>query len=163
MSREIFSRVTDSVKSKLLPQRGLKASLKREVKSCFEYFDRTGGGPISSLHANGVTLEKLSDGSGYAIEIQEYRVPGGGDTSRFTYKDRITIRGKNVTMRRIGPVETSVRQSIPRKEVETVIYMIQHVTVPYETYVEDRIKRRAQAENLLVKARGRLPTRRAQA
>jgi hypothetical protein len=159
MPREIFSRATDSVKSKLLPQRGLKATLRREVKSCLDYFDGTDGGPISSLHVNGLTIGKLETGKGYYIEIQEYRDPGEIDDARFTYKDRIIIQGRKITMRRVSPVETSARQSIPRKEVEKVIYMIQHVTVPYREKVEGRKERREKVAGLFTRIRGRFPVR----
>jgi hypothetical protein len=159
MPREFLSRFSDNVKSKLLPQRGLKASLRREVANCFEYFDKIDGGPISSLHANGLTLTKLDRGKGYAVEIEEYRAPEEIDNIKFTYKDRITIRGRKILMQQINPVETLARQSISREKVETVIYMIQHVTVPYQQNIEGKRKRRARAEDLVARATGRLPAR----
>ncbi len=164
MSPEIIFRAADSIKSKMLPQRGLKGKLKREVESCLDYFDEAKrGGPISSIHANGLTIGKLEDGSGYYVEIEEYRIPGEIDYVRFTYKDRIMVQGRRVTMQHTDKTEASFRQSLNRGEVEKIICMIQNITVPYKEVVEIRKTkqeaRRAKAESLITKARGRLPAK----
>lgn len=162
MRPELISRAADSVKSRILPQRGLKGHLRREVKSCFDYFDEPRrGGPISELHVNGLTLKKSST-NGYDVEIKEYRWPDKIDTERFTYVDKIKIRGRKVSMQRVSPVAASARQSLPREEAETVIYMIQHATVGYQETVEDRKEKREKVKNLFEKIRdfrGRLVAR----
>jgi len=66
-------------------------------------------------------------------------------------------------MQHIDKTQVSFRQSLKREEVEKIIYMIQHITVPYkevvEEVVETRKKRRAKAESWIMKARGRLPAK----
>jgi len=153
MPPEFLSRAADSAKSKLLPQRGLKGRLRREVKACFDYFDENRhGGPISSLHANELTIEKIK--GGYRVAIEIFRAPG--------HKDSITIQGRRVTVQQISPVETLPRQSLPRKEVDRIISRIQNVTVPYRESVEARKERRIKVKNLFDRIkdfRGRFPAR----
>jgi hypothetical protein len=150
MPPEIFSRAADNVKSRLLPQYGLKARLTREVEACFDYFDETRrGGPISELHANGLILTKLEKKKGYRVEIEVFRAPG--------CKDSLEIHGRKVTMQRISSMGASARRFLPKEEVDKIIGRIQNVTVPYREIVEARQKRRAKVVNLLTRIRGRPP------
>ena len=152
MPREIFSRAADSVKSKLLPQRGLKGRLRREVKNCFDYFDKPShGGPISELHANGLTLAKLGKKKRYRVEIEVFSAP--------RHKDSLEIHGRKVTMQRISSVGASARRFLPKEEVDKIIGRIQNVTVPYREKVEGRKERRKKVAGLFTRIRVRLPAK----
>lgn len=155
MPPEIISRATDSVKSRLLPQYGLKGRLKGEVEACFDYFDKPGrGGPISELHANGLVLTKLEQKNAYRVEIEVFRAP--------MYKDSLIIRGRKVTMQRIDSAGASPRQFLSREDVDKIIGRIQNVTVPYHETVEGRKQKREKVKNLFERIRdfrGRLPAK----
>jgi hypothetical protein len=152
MPGETLSRATDNIKSKLLPQRGLKRRLRSEVEACFDYFDKPNhGGPISALHVNGLTLEKLKGEKVYRVEFEVFYAPG--------HKDSLVLKGRKVTMQRVSSAGISARQFLPRAEVDGIISKIQHATVPYREKVESRRERREKVKNLLTRLTGRLPAR----
>jgi hypothetical protein len=157
MRPEFLSSAADNLKSKILPQRGLKRDLNKTVANVVDYFEGARrGGPISELHANGLVIGKLNDGKGHYIEIDVFAPASPW------HRDRLTIKGNRVSMRQVGPVESSPRQSLPKPEVERIIYRIQHVTVPYANVVESKNNRRDKAKSLFDRIkdfRGRFPAK----
>jgi len=161
-----FSSFIDKARSFFPEQRGLRKTLRREVEGCFDFFDeKYNGVPISEIHANGLTIGRLEGGKGYAVKIQEYRYPASPeekpkiDLERFTYQDVLTIKDGKMNMRRASAGRSFTRQSLPREQAESIIFMLQHVTVPYNEKVKQRQNRRGKAKRILDKVKGRLPAR----
>jgi hypothetical protein len=153
MPPELIYRATDSIKSRFLPQSGLKGQLRREVESCFDYFDEgRRGGPISEIHANGLVLKKLERKGEYGIEIDVFKAPIPW------HQDQLIIKGKKVLMRQINPVNSSPRQRLPREEVVTIIRRIQNVTVPYGETVKLRQEKRERVKSVFEQIKERIST-----
>jgi hypothetical protein len=124
MPPEIFSRVVDGFRDRLPDRAGLKSRLLHEVTTCADAFDGT-------LHVNGLTIGKLENAGEYFVEIREYRYPPPQcgekqkiDEGRFSYTDRLVVKGDRVTMHRISSDQVSSYKSVSREKVESIIYML---------------------------------------
>lgn len=101
MFKEILRRVK---KDAVLPlDKERLAGITSEIKDCFDYFQKRtpnvlGQATITSIHGNGITINRLPKNSGYLIEINGKFKRPGQDMILPAEKAEIIERIHNITI-----------------------------------------------------------------